>query len=57
MSFEVANTVTRVATLLLSLSKENVQRLKLKVFGSEGVHKMVSNDTKVLLNLAVADKD
>ena len=56
LSFEVANTITKGANLLQSLSDENVQFLKKDVLHSEAVQKLVSKDMKELLRIAASDK-
>ncbi|KAM1012314.1 hypothetical protein ACFX2C_042576 [Malus domestica] len=56
LSFEVANTITKGANLLQSLSDENVQFLKKDVLHSEAVQNLVSKDMKELLRIAASDK-
>lgn len=56
LAFEVANTVAKGATLLQSLSEENIQLLKKDIFHSEGVQLLVSTDLKELLSIAATDK-
>ncbi|XVE94554.1 hypothetical protein REPUB_Repub02eG0018700 [Reevesia pubescens] len=56
LAFEVANTIAKGATLLLSLSEENIQFLKKDVLHSEGVQKLVSTNMNELLSIAAADK-
>lgn len=56
LAFEIANTISKGANLVQSLSKENVQFLKNDVLKSEGVQQLVSSDMKELLSIAAADK-
>ncbi|KAL2895473.1 DNA ligase [Bienertia sinuspersici] len=56
LAFEVANTITRGANLMQSLSEENVKFIKDEVIPSEGVQHLVSSNTKVLLSLVASDK-
>lgn len=56
LAFEVANTIAKGATLLQSLSEENVQLVKKEVLHSEGVRQLVSTDMNELLRIAAADK-
>ncbi|XP_051139487.1 protein PSK SIMULATOR 2-like [Andrographis paniculata] len=56
LAFEVANTIAKGATLLQSLSEENVKCLKKEILKSEGVRKLVSTDMDELLSIASADK-
>ncbi|GAB4839136.1 hypothetical protein Ancab_028664 [Ancistrocladus abbreviatus] len=56
LAFEVANTIMKAANLVQSLSEENVHFVKQEVLQSEGVHKLVATDMKVLLSIAAADK-
>ncbi|XP_027355068.1 uncharacterized protein LOC113864981 isoform X2 [Abrus precatorius] len=56
LAFEVANTITKGASLFQSLSEENIQLLKKEILQSEGVQQLVSTETKELLSLAEADK-
>lgn len=56
LAFEVANTITKGASLLQSVSEENVCYVKQKIFFSEGVQCLVSEDTNVLLSIAAKDK-
>lgn len=56
LAFEVANTIVKAANLMHSLSKENVRYLKEVVFISEGVQKLVSDNTSELERLVAADK-
>ncbi|KAF9608487.1 hypothetical protein IFM89_009853 [Coptis chinensis] len=56
LAFEVANTIVKGATLMQSLSKENIEHLKEVVLPSEGVQYLVSKDRKDLLRIAAADK-
>ncbi|CAA3029262.1 Hypothetical predicted protein [Olea europaea subsp. europaea] len=56
LAFEVANTITKGANLLQSLSDENIQFLKKEVLPSEGIQKLVSTDMNELLSLAASDK-
>lgn len=56
LAFEVANTIVKGATLMQSLSKENIQHLKEVVLPSEGVQYLVSKDMEELLRIAASDK-
>ncbi|PQQ21570.1 uncharacterized protein Pyn_14927 [Prunus yedoensis var. nudiflora] len=56
LSFEVANTITKGANLLQSLSEENIQFLKKEVLHSDAVQNLVSKDMKELLSIAASDK-
>ncbi|GMJ07018.1 PSK SIMULATOR 2 [Hibiscus trionum] len=56
LSFEVANTITKGANFLQSLSEENIQFLKNDVLNSESVQKLVSTNMNELLHIAAADK-
>ncbi|XP_061363705.1 protein PSK SIMULATOR 2-like [Gastrolobium bilobum] len=56
LAFEVANTINKGVILFQSLSEENIQLLKKEIIESEGVQKIVSNDTKELISLIEADK-
>ncbi|KAM0940529.1 hypothetical protein DsansV1_C18g0151221 [Dioscorea sansibarensis] len=56
LAFEVANTIVKGASLMQSLSKENVRRLKEEVLLSEGVQNLVSKDMHELLRIVAADK-
>ncbi|KAG5542449.1 hypothetical protein RHGRI_022101 [Rhododendron griersonianum] len=56
LAFEIANTISKGANLVQSLSEENVQFLKNDVLKSEGVQQLVSSDMKELLSIAAADK-
>ncbi|XP_009769872.1 protein PSK SIMULATOR 2 isoform X1 [Nicotiana tabacum] len=56
LAFEVANTITKGANLLQSLSKENVQYLKKEILPSKGVQQLVSTNMTELLAIAAADK-
>lgn len=56
LAFEVANTITKGASLLQSLSKENVEYLKKEILPSKGVQQLVSTNMKELLAIAAADK-
>lgn len=56
LAFEVANTIVKGASLMQSLSKENVRRLKEEVLLSEGVQNLVSKDMHELLKIVAADK-
>ncbi|KAF9608484.1 hypothetical protein IFM89_009850 [Coptis chinensis] len=56
LAFEVANTIVKGATLMQSLSKENIEHLKEVVLPSEGVQYLVSKDMEDLLRIAAADK-
>uniref|UniRef100_A0A7C9EFJ4 DUF3475 domain-containing protein n=1 Tax=Opuntia streptacantha TaxID=393608 RepID=A0A7C9EFJ4_OPUST len=56
LAFEVANTITRGANVMNSLSEENVKFIKEEVIPSEGVKHLVSTNTNELLSLAASDK-
>lgn len=56
LAFEVANTITKGANLLQSLSEESVQYLKEEILHSKGVQELVSTDMNELLAIAAADK-
>ncbi|KAL5726866.1 RNA helicase [Ranunculus cassubicifolius] len=56
LAFEVANTIVKGATLMQSLSKENIEHLKEVVLPSEGVQHLVSKDMEELLRTAASDK-
>lgn len=56
LAFEVANTIVKAANLENSLSEQNIHLLKNHVVHSEGIHQLVSTDTKDLLTLAASDK-
>ncbi|KAI3761702.1 hypothetical protein L1987_52123 [Smallanthus sonchifolius] len=56
LSFEVANTIVKGATLMQSLSKDNIKHLKEVVLPSEGVQYLISKDTDELLRIAASDK-
>ncbi|KAM0062886.1 hypothetical protein Hdeb2414_s0003g00084761 [Helianthus debilis subsp. tardiflorus] len=56
LSIEVANTIVKGATLMQSLSKDNVKHLKEVVLPSEGVQFLISEDMDVLLRIAAFDK-
>ncbi|XP_059278974.1 protein PSK SIMULATOR 2-like [Lycium ferocissimum] len=56
LAFEVANTITKGANLLQSLSNENVEYLKKEILPSKGVQQLVSTNMKELLAIAAADK-
>ncbi|XP_031095053.1 uncharacterized protein LOC115999318 [Ipomoea triloba] len=56
LAFEVANTITKGASLLQSLSEESIQYLKEEILHLQGVQELVSTDMKELLAIAAADK-
>ncbi|KAK4351869.1 hypothetical protein RND71_027387 [Anisodus tanguticus] len=56
LAFEVANTITKGANLLQSLSSENVEYLKKEILPSKGVQQVVSTNMKELLAISAADK-
>ncbi|KAJ0805326.1 hypothetical protein HanPI659440_Chr02g0048671 [Helianthus annuus] len=56
LSFEVANTIVKGATLMQSLSKDNIKHLKEVVLPSEGVQLLISKDMDELLRIAAYDK-
>lgn len=55
LAFEVANTIAKGASLLQSLSEENIQVLR-KELANSGIQQLVSTDMKELLSFAAADK-
>ncbi|KAJ0683950.1 hypothetical protein HanLR1_Chr11g0385891 [Helianthus annuus] len=56
LSIEVANTIVKGASLMQSLSKDNVKHLKEVVLPSEGVQLLISEDMDELLRIAAFDK-
>ncbi|KAI3820058.1 hypothetical protein L1987_13914 [Smallanthus sonchifolius] len=56
LSFEVANTIVKGASLMQSLSKDNIKHLKEVVLPSEGVQRLISKDMDELLRIAASDK-
>ncbi|CAH9054813.1 unnamed protein product [Cuscuta europaea] len=56
LAFEVANTITRGASLSQSLSEESIRYLKDDILHSKAVQELVSTDMKELLTIAAADK-
>ncbi|XP_072995159.1 protein PSK SIMULATOR 1-like isoform X1 [Typha latifolia] len=56
LSFEVANTIAKAATLWRSFSDENIKFLKEEILQSDGVRILVSSDNNELLRIAAADK-
>lgn len=56
LAFEIANTIVKGASLMNSLSKENIRHLKDVVLPSEGVQNLISKDMDELLRIAAADK-
>ncbi|CAI9755907.1 unnamed protein product [Fraxinus pennsylvanica] len=56
LAFEVANTISKGANLVQSLSEENIHYLRKEILHSEGVQKLVSTDMNKLLRIAAADK-
>ncbi|XP_075481552.1 protein PSK SIMULATOR 1-like isoform X1 [Primulina tabacum] len=56
LAFEVANTIVKGATLMHSLSKENINHLKEVVLQSEGVNNLIAKDMDELLRIAAFDK-
>lgn len=56
LAFEVANTIVKGATLMHSLSKENINHLKEVVLQSEGVNNLIAKDMDELLRIAAYDK-
>ncbi|KAI3820059.1 hypothetical protein L1987_13915 [Smallanthus sonchifolius] len=56
LSFEVANTIVKGASLMQSLSKDNIKHLKEVVLSSEGVQRLISKDMDELLRIAASDK-
>ncbi|CAA6655961.1 unnamed protein product [Spirodela intermedia] len=55
LSFEVANTITKGAALMRSVSQENLEFLKNKILLSDGIQKLVSMDMKELLAIVASD--
>ncbi|KAL3504014.1 hypothetical protein ACH5RR_033855, partial [Cinchona calisaya] len=56
LAFEIANTIVKGASLMNSLSKENIRHLKDVVLPSEGVQRLISKDVDELLWISAADK-
>ncbi|VFQ81933.1 unnamed protein product [Cuscuta campestris] len=56
LAFEVANTISKGATLSQSLSQESIRRLKEEILHLKAVQELVSTDTQELLTIAAADK-
>ncbi|CAH9137800.1 unnamed protein product [Cuscuta epithymum] len=56
LAFEVANTITKGANLLQSLTEESVQYLKEEILHSKGIQELVSTELNELLAIAAADK-
>ncbi|KAJ0760825.1 hypothetical protein HanOQP8_Chr04g0142451 [Helianthus annuus] len=56
LSFEVANTIVKGASLMQALSKDNIKHLKEVVLPSEGVQHLISKDMDELLRIAASDK-
>uniref|UniRef100_A0A1D1YLI5 Elongation factor 4 n=1 Tax=Anthurium amnicola TaxID=1678845 RepID=A0A1D1YLI5_9ARAE len=56
LAFEVANTIAKGATLMRSLSVDNVQFLKKEILQSDGVQRLISTDMKELLGIVASDK-
>ncbi|XP_010533378.1 PREDICTED: uncharacterized protein LOC104809189 [Tarenaya hassleriana] len=56
LAFEVANTISKGAALLQSLSEENLKLMKKDMLQSKGVKKLVSPDTAALQRIAASDK-
>ncbi|KAK3428027.1 hypothetical protein EUGRSUZ_F04140 [Eucalyptus grandis] len=54
-AFEVANTITKGAKLMQSLSEQNIVCLKEELLPSEGLQYLVSTDMDELLRIAAAD--
>ncbi|XP_051130413.1 uncharacterized protein LOC127250953 [Andrographis paniculata] len=56
LSFEVANLMSKIIYLHKSLSESEIHRLKNDILKSEGVKLLVSDDEKLLLELALSEK-
>ncbi|KAL3339419.1 hypothetical protein AABB24_028171 [Solanum stoloniferum] len=56
LAFEIANTITKAANLLQSLSEENVEYLNKELLPSKGVQQLVSTNMKDLLTIVAHDK-
>ncbi|KAI6689639.1 hypothetical protein NL676_026467 [Syzygium grande] len=56
LASEVANTITKGANLMQSLSEQNIVYLKEELLPSEGVQYLVSTDMDELLRIAAADQ-
>ncbi|KAL3737092.1 hypothetical protein ACJRO7_025937 [Eucalyptus globulus] len=56
LAFEIANTITKGANLMQSLSEQNIAYLKEELLPSEGVQCLVSTDMDELLRIAAADQ-
>ncbi|KAG5610924.1 hypothetical protein H5410_022205 [Solanum commersonii] len=56
LAFEIANTITKAANLLQSLSEENVAYLNKELLPSKGVQQLVSTNMKDLLTIVAHDK-
>ncbi|XP_056167101.1 protein PSK SIMULATOR 1-like isoform X2 [Syzygium oleosum] len=56
LASEVANTITKGANLMQSLSDQNIVYLKEELLPSEGVQYLVSTDMDELLRIAAADQ-
>ncbi|ONK59254.1 uncharacterized protein A4U43_C08F4560 [Asparagus officinalis] len=56
LAFEVANTIAKGATLLASVSEENIEFLKKDVLKSDGIRRITSAGNRELMIIAAADK-
>ncbi|KAL5214912.1 hypothetical protein ABZP36_004064 [Zizania latifolia] len=56
LSFEVANTILKGATVMQSLSEDTVTYFKQVVLPSEGVQNLISSDMGVLMRIVANDK-
>jgi hypothetical protein len=56
LSFEVANTIVKGQTLLLSVSERSIRRLTEKVLPTEGIRHLVSENIDDLLRIVASDK-
>ncbi|KAM7513887.1 hypothetical protein LguiA_003470 [Lonicera macranthoides] len=56
LSFEVANTIVKGQSIMLSLSKRSIRQLKEQVLPSEGIQHLVSTDMEELLRIVADDK-
>ncbi|KAM7517989.1 hypothetical protein LguiB_016951 [Lonicera macranthoides] len=56
LAFEVANTIVKGQSIMLSLSKRSIRQLKEQVLPSEGIQHLVSTDMEELLRIVADDK-
>ncbi|KAK4721579.1 hypothetical protein R3W88_011812 [Solanum pinnatisectum] len=56
LAFEIANTITKAANLLQSLSEESVEYLNRELLPSKGVQQLVYTNMKDLLTIVANDK-